>query len=99
MTGDKPNVRIITVNIDDKGTLVISVVDSGSHVEDFWGSDDYEFWYRVPADRIDTLARRLDTTADKIVDEIKANWRGVQFYALEEILNMPDINAKFTSYI
>lgn len=99
MTGDRPNVRTITVNRDDNGTLIIAVVDSGSHVEDFWGTDDYEFWYQVPAGRIDTLAQRLNTTPDQIVDEINTNWRGDRFYALEEILKEPGIDAKFTSYV
>lgn len=91
--------RIITVNRDNSGTLVIEVVDSGPLVEDFWGTDDYEFWYRVPAERIDALARRLSTTPDQIVDEIKTKWRRDRFYALEEILKEPGIEAEFTSYI
>ena len=99
MAEDKQNVRIITVKIDGEGTLVIAVVDSGPVVKDFWGTDDYEFWYRVRADRIETLARRLNTTIEEIVDEINANWRGDQFYALEEILKEPGIEAEFSSYI
>jgi hypothetical protein len=63
MTGDKQDVRTITVFRDDNETLIIEVVDSGPHVEDFGGNEDYEFWYRVPADRNDALA----------VDEINTN--------------------------
>lgn len=98
VTEDEANMRVITVFKDETGTLVIEVVDSGPLVEDFWGTDDYEFWYRVPADRIKALARRLDAAPDRLIEEIEKNWLDERFYVLEDILRESDIAAKFVSY-
>ena len=96
--GHRRNSRRISSEVNAAGDLVISVVDHGPLVEEFWGDSDYEFWYRVPAERVGVLARRLRATPEMLVEEIKEKWRGEQFYELEQILKSPDIEAKFASY-
>ncbi len=96
--GHRRNSRMISSEVNDAGDLVISVVDHGPLMEEFWGDSDYEFWYRVPVERVGVLARRVGTTPEMLVEEIKENWRGDQFYELEQILRSPEIEAKFFSY-
>jgi hypothetical protein len=92
------NSRSIAFRIDDSGDLVISVVDHGPMVEEIWGDSDYEFWYRIPAERLEVLAQRLGTTSELLFDWLSVNWRGDRFCDLEDILEGSDIAAEFSSY-
>lgn len=92
------DVRTVSVEIDGKGQLVVSVVDSGPLVERIFGDSDYEFWYRVSADRLVPLAARLGSEPDHLLEEIRSHWLGEKFYELESILKEPGIEAKFSSY-
>lgn len=94
----RPDVRSISVQFVENGDLVVEVVDSGPLVEKFFGDSDYEFWYRVSADRLEPLAIRLGCDLEHLLEEIRAHWLGERFYELEVILKEPGIAAKFTSY-
>lgn len=92
------DVRSSSVRIDETGRLVISAVDSGPLVERIFGDSDYEFWYTVAADKVAVLAARIGSTPERIVDDIRTQWRGPRFYELQEILREPEIDASFHSY-
>lgn len=73
MTAHNSNFRSITFRIDDASDLVFSVVDRGPMVEEIWGDSDYEFWHRIPAERLEEFAQRLGTTNEHLVEELSAN--------------------------
>jgi len=98
MSSESRDQRVVSVFFDDHGNLVIEVVDSGPLVEKFFGDSDYEFWYRVAADRVDELATRLGSDRAKILETIEEQWLGEKFYELEAILREPGIEARFSSY-
>lgn len=92
------DVRTATVRLDETGRLVVSAVDSGPLVERIFGDSDYEFWYTVAADKVAVLAARIGSSPDRIVDDIRTQWRGPRFSELQEILREPEIDASFHSY-
>lgn len=98
VTAHYSNSRSIAFRIDDSGDLVISVVDRGPVVKEIWGDSDYEFWYRIPAKRLEVLAQLLGTTNELLIEELSAKWRKDRFDDLQEILKSPEINARFSSY-
>ena len=92
------DVRTATVRLDETGRLVVSAVDSGPLVERIFGDSDYEFWYTVAADKVAVLAARIGSSPDRIVADIRTQWRGPRFSELQEILREPEIDASFHSY-
>lgn len=92
------DVRTASVRLDETGRLVVSAVDSGPLVERIFGDSDYEFWYTVAADKVAVLAARIGSSPDRIVDDIRTQWRGPRFSELQGILREPEIDASFHSY-
>jgi hypothetical protein len=49
----------LAAGFNAKGDLVLEGFDSGSSVEEMWGSDDYEYWLTVEQARLPELALKL----------------------------------------
>ena len=54
------NVRVSLLD----GSLELSGHDLGKSVEEFWGDDDYEYWYRLSAGATQQLLHTIGGTND-----------------------------------
>jgi hypothetical protein len=51
--------RSAAVHLHDDGCVHVNGVDSGAKVRNFWDSDNYEYWVRVPEGELGKLAFHL----------------------------------------
>ena len=81
------------------GCLTFSCEDMGSFVEDFWGDDDYEYWYRFDEENTTKLLSAingLEAPAEALLREFSGE-RGTS--KLRDFCDNNGIEYQFSSYV
>lgn len=68
--------RLATVSFTTDGDLEFAVCDSGPAVEEFFGTDQYEFWHTVPKDRVPEFCGLAELDVTDPIGSLRDQWSG-----------------------
>ena len=56
---DDSDRRSVAVHLHDDGCVRLNAVETGQKVQNFWGTENYEYWVSVPAAELSRLVFHL----------------------------------------
>lgn len=81
------------------GSLTISGHDLGSSVEDSWGDDDYEYWYKFDRENTEKLMAAIHGEEDPESALLREFSGEDGCSKLRDLCNSKDIKYLFSSYV
>lgn len=90
--------RILDVEVQPDGSLLIHGQDFGSEVEAIFGRDEYEWYTTIPVDNIPRLRRALEVPADgDLMAHLRDHCRADAGYRFEDVVRTNDLATTFWS--
>ena len=95
---DERGTRHVEVSLEDH-SLVIRGQDTGKSVEDFWGSDEYEWAWTIDRNHEPALRKLLMILPDEqLIEAIVERFSGDDYFALSQLLSDAPFPTNFWSH-